>query len=76
MPTPTTKAADETKPATKKISVDVESSSPPKKGGNAEPLVVKDKPAGKEETRLYQTSPTLKEWLTKERALELGFPWT
>ena len=74
MPTPTKPAADETKPATKKISVDVESSSPPKKG-TAEPLVVKDKPAGKEETRLYQTSPTLKEWLTESEAKEKGFPW-
>jgi len=30
---------------------------------------------GKNETRLYQTSPDTKEWLTKEQAEKSGFYW-
>jgi len=30
---------------------------------------------GKNETRLYQTDPNTKEWLTKEQAEKSGFYW-
>ena len=29
----------------------------------------------KTETRLFQTEPTVKEWLTKDQATEKGFYW-
>ncbi len=36
---------------------------------------IEEKPAGKAETRLYQTGPDKKEWLTKAEAEKQGRYW-
>ena len=38
-------------------------------------LEIPKQPEGKTETRLFQTTPDSKVWLTKEEAKEAGFYW-
>ncbi len=59
----------ESEPAVfKKVGVET----PPRR---LEPMVIMPKPVGGPERRLYQPNAQTKEWLTKEQAEALGFPW-